>query len=696
MSTSPIPQTIDILSREKGIDPQVIISAIEDAVVTAARKQFKTGEDLRARYNPENGDVELFALMTVVEEVQDPATEISLAEVEEMGVEGAEVGDQLEFPKPREELGRIAAQTAKQIIFQKVREAERNNVYDEYINRMGELVHGFVKRFEGGRIITDLGKVEAVLPKTQQSRAESFSQGERIRIVINSVSKDSKGPQVEVSRTSPELLKRLFEMEVPEIYDGTVQIKAAVREPGDRAKIAVISTERDVDPVGACVGMKGSRVQAIIRELRGERIDIIEWSEDPAVFAANALSPAKVSKVEINSFEEKKLTVTVPEDQLSLAIGKKGQNVRLAAKLVGWHIDIRSAEEAARAAAAQLEAVMAGGEASLTDIRESLALDQITAERLKDRGIETIEQLTTVTVDELVDAIDVSFDQATEILERAHRLLAQKHAREARQAREAEGAETEATEIEATGEEAVVGGDAVPVTEEEVEETAVAPVEVSEEALEPETVEAIETGEEPSADESAADESIEAHEGPSPAPDEGTVEETEGVMSQETIEATEEAVAAQEVAPPESAFEPDPQRPVASAIPDFDTMSSTEAQIQEVLADEPAGIDAARGPMPAAGLEAQAPGEQVIAESRAEWAEEAGIEASDQDAVEAEVLSDLAALNDAGPSEEESPSEAAEAETGSEQTDELSPEIFEESGTETREDAAEGDKKSDE
>ncbi|HTG16157.1 MAG TPA: transcription termination factor NusA [Blastocatellia bacterium] len=451
MSTSPIPQTIDILSREKGIDPEVIISAIEDAVVTAARKQFKTGEDLRARYNAESGDVELFALMTVVEEVQDPATELTLDDERLGDVEGAEVGDQLEFPKPREELGRIAAQTAKQIIFQKVREAERNNVYDEYIGRVGELVHGFVKRFEGGRIITDLGKIEAVLPKTQQSRAEAFSQGERVRIVINSVSKDTKGPQVEVSRTSPELVKRLFEMEVPEIYDGTVQIKVAVREPGDRAKIAVISTERDVDPVGACVGMKGSRVQAIIRELRGERIDIIEWSEDPAVFAANALSPAKVAKVEINSFEEKKLTVTVPEDQLSLAIGKKGQNVRLAAKLVGWHIDIRSAEEAARAAAAQLEAVMAGGEATLTDIRESLSLDQITAERLKDRGIETIEQLATVTVDEIVDAIDVSFDQANEILDRAHRLLAQKHAREVKEARDAEEAAL-STAAEATAE----------------------------------------------------------------------------------------------------------------------------------------------------------------------------------------------------------------------------------------------------
>jgi N utilization substance protein A len=454
MATS-LNQTIEILSREKNIEPNVIISAIEDAVMTAARKQFKTGEELRARYNEESGEVDLFALMTVVEEVTDPDKEISLADVEEMGVEGAEVGDQLEFPKATEALGRIAAQTAKQIIFQKVREAERNNVYDEYIERVGELIHGFVKRFEGGRIITDLGKIEAVLPKTQQSRAESFSQGERVRVVINTVSKDTKGPQVEVSRTSPELLKRLFEMEVPEIYDGTVQVKSAVREPGDRAKIAVVSTERDVDPVGACVGMKGSRVQAIIRELRGERIDIIEWSEDPAVFAANALSPAKVSKVEINSFEDKKLTVTVPEDQLSLAIGKKGQNVRLAAKLVGWHIDIRSAEEAARAAAAQLEAVMSGGEAKLTEIRESLAIDQITAERLRERGIETIEDLASLSLDDLVDAIDVSFDQATEVIERAKRLLAQKHAREVLTSHDEPETSVEATDeaVEASTEE---------------------------------------------------------------------------------------------------------------------------------------------------------------------------------------------------------------------------------------------------
>jgi N utilization substance protein A len=564
MSTSPIPQTIDILSREKGIDAQVIISAIEDAVVTAARKQFKTGEDLHARYNPETGDVELFAVMTVVELVENAATEISLADVESMGVEGAEVGDQLEFPKSREELGRIAAQTAKQIIFQKVREAERNNVYDEYINRVGELVHGFVKRFEGGRIIVDLGKVEAVLPKMEQSRAESFSQGERVRVVISSVSKEAKGPQVEVSRTSPELLKRLFEMEVPEIYDGTVQIKAVVREPGDRAKIAVISTERDVDPVGACVGMKGSRVQAIIRELRGERIDIIEWSEDPAVFAANALSPAKVSKVEINSFEEKRLTVTVPEDQLSLAIGKKGQNVRLAAKLVGWHIDIRSAEEAARAAAAQLEAVMAGGEATLTTIRESLAIDQITAERLKDRGIENIEQLASATIDELVDLIDISLDEANGIIEKAKRLLAQKQMREARATRELEA---EAAQAALTGAEA-----------------------------------GTEAGAEGGAEEGAAVETEQADELAV-----GTVDEAESQALNEGDDETGDQ------------GEPDPPRPIATPIASYDEMSPSDLEIQELAADTGVSSAELEGPLSKEGLELLAPGAQIVPETRAQW-----------------------------------------------------------------------------
>jgi N utilization substance protein A len=669
MSTSPIQQHIEALSREKNIDPEIVISAMRDAVEAAARKQFKTGEDFHARYNPESGEVELYALKTVVAEVQDEATEISLAEVEEMGVEGAEVGDQLEFPRPTEELGRIAAQTAKQIIFQKVREAERNNVYEEYIGRMGELVHGFVKRFEGGRIITDLGKIEAVLPKTQQSRAESFSQGERIRIVINSVSKDAKGPQVEVSRTSPELLKRLFEMEVPEIYDGTVQIKAAVREPGDRAKIAVVSTERDVDPVGACVGMKGSRVQAIIRELRGERIDIIEWSEDPAVFAANALSPAKVSKVEINSFEEKHLTVTVPEDQLSLAIGKKGQNVRLAAKLVGWHIDIRSAEEAARAAAAQLEAVMAGGEAKLTDIRESLALDQITAERLKDRGVETIEQLAASSVDELVDAIDVSFDQASEIIDRANRLLAQRQAREARDAREASAAAAAGDE-----EQAATATESAPGADSDIADL-----------IERRVAQELET------EETAGEPVVEMADAQIPL--EEAFEGVAGDEAEEAAAAEDEIDEERQFAPPADA-EPEPQRPTASAVPDFDAMSPTEVQIQELAADRSSGIEEREGPMPASGLEAFAPGERVVAESHEEWMAEGGVKESVDEQV-ARLIEDFDTppseeleASDAG--EDSSPTTAAEEETGQETTDELAPEQFEGEEAGTTDQQAEG------
>src|ERR687888_1095776 len=328
MSAS-IGQSIDAVCKEKGIDREVVIEAVKEAVRAAARKQFKSGEEIQVEWSPEVG-LEIFASKVVVEEVENPGRELSIEEAREMAGDDVEIGDALLLPLPMEELGRIAAQTAKQILFQKVRDAERSNIYEQYIDKIGDLVNGYVKRFERGNIIVDLGNLEAILPRSQQSRGEQWNQGERIRVVINNVSKESKGPQVEVSRTSPELLLRLFEMEVPEIYDGTVVIKSAVREPGERAKIAVMSNERDVDPVGACVGMKGSRVQAIIRELRGEKIDIIEWSEEPSVFAANALSPAKVSKVEINSFEEKKLTVTVPEDQLSLAIGKKGQNVRLA------------------------------------------------------------------------------------------------------------------------------------------------------------------------------------------------------------------------------------------------------------------------------------------------------------------------------------------------------------------------------
>lgn len=460
---TPIAQNIETLAREKNIDPVIIISAIEDAVVTASRKQFKTGEDLQARYNPDTGLVDLYAVKRVVADVQNDATEISLAEVEEMGIEGAEVDDVLEFPRSTEELGRIAAQTAKQIIFQKVREAERNNIYEEYIQRVGDLVHGYVKRFEGGRIIVDLGKVEAVLPRSQQSRVESFAQSERIRVVIHDVHKDTKGPQVEVSRTSPELLKRLFEMEVPEIYDGTVIIKAAVREPGDRAKIAVTSRERDVDPVGACVGMKGSRVQAIIRELRGERIDIIEWNEDPAIFAANGLSPAKVSKVQILDFQNKELEVIVPEDQLSLAIGRKGQNVRLAAKLIGWHVDIRSEEEMKREVESQMEALLSGANVPLTVVD---TIDQVMSDTLQRGGITTVEQLAQSGVDDVTAIIDMSFDDAERLISSAQRIMEVKRLRGMQVAHQIEPDEGESEAIEAASdEESAVVAEADPQDE---------------------------------------------------------------------------------------------------------------------------------------------------------------------------------------------------------------------------------------
>jgi N utilization substance protein A len=357
----------------------------------------------------------------VVDDVADPSTELSIAEARELGGDEVEVGDALLLPMPMEELGRIAAQTAKQILFQKVRDAVRSNVYDQYIDRVGELVNGFVKRFERGNMIVDLGNLEAILPRSQQSRGEQWNQGERIRVVITNVSKESKGPQIEVSRTSPELLERLFEMEVPEIYDGTVVIKSCVREPGERAKIAVVSNERDVDPVGACVGMKGSRVQAIIRELRGEKIDIIEWSEEPSVFAANSLSPAKVNQVRITDIENRQMEVIVNEDQLSLAIGKRGQNVRLATKLVGWNIDIRSEEELKKEVAEQMGAMIASGAPVPLAAIQVVSAQQ--AETLGEHGVTDIDGLVNTSVDDLVEFLDVSLDEAEKILGAARSVI---------------------------------------------------------------------------------------------------------------------------------------------------------------------------------------------------------------------------------------------------------------------------------
>ena len=422
--SSSIAQNIEALCQEQGIERDLVIEAMKEAVRAAAKKQFRSGEDIQVDWNPETG-IELSASKVVVDDVENPATELSIDEARELAGDEVELGDALLLPLPMEELGRIAAQTAKQILFQKVRDAVRSNVYEQYIDKIGDLVNGYVKRFERGNIIVDLGNLEAILPRSQQSRGEQWNQGERIRVVINNVSKESKGPQVEVSRTSPELLLRLFEMEVPEIYDGTVVIKSAVREPGERAKIAVMSNERDVDPVGACVGMKGSRVQAIIRELRGEKIDIIEWSDEPSVFAANALSPAKVNQVRITDIENRQMEVIVNEDQLSLAIGKRGQNVRLATKLVGWNIDIRSEEEIKREVTEQMGALIASGEAVPLSAIEGVTAQQ--AEALAEHGINDIDALAATSVDDLVEFLDLSLDEAEVILTAAQAVIAMRN-----------------------------------------------------------------------------------------------------------------------------------------------------------------------------------------------------------------------------------------------------------------------------
>ena len=406
--SNPLQQTIEALAKEKGIEPDVIITAIEDAVLTASRKYYKSTEDLRTKFNHDTGQVELFAVRHIVEEVTDPLTEISLTEAQDLYGEEAEVDMEIEFPKPTDVLGRIAAQTAKQVIFQKVREAERDNVYEEFSDRVGEVVAGTVKRFENGDIIVEAGRIEAMLPRREQSRAENYTTGDRIRAVIREVNKNTKGPQIILSRTDPVLLIKLFEQEVPEIYDDTVSIRGAVREAGDRAKVAVHSRERDVDPIGACVGMKGTRVQAIIRELRGEKIDIVEWSEDTALFVTSALSPARVQRVTIVDETEKVIEVVVEDRQLSLAIGKKGQNVRLAAKLTGWKIDIKSEEDKRREVEAQFDGLGMSEEAATLTLP---GLEDEQLRKLSNAGLDTADSLLETSAANLAEVAGV--DEAT-------------------------------------------------------------------------------------------------------------------------------------------------------------------------------------------------------------------------------------------------------------------------------------------
>ena len=393
-------QSIETLSRDKGIEPGVVVGAVEDAIALATRKYYKTQENMRAEMDRETGEIRAYVFKTVVEtpdQLEDEVNQMTLEQARELAPE-VEVGGELRFYKDTSPLGRIAAQMAKQVIFQKVREAERDTVFLEYNHRAGEVLTAIVKRLEPMDVIFDLGKAEARMPKREQSRLEQFAVGERVRVVLLRVDRAAKGPQVIVSRAAPTLVQNLFQSEVPEIYDGTVTIKAIAREAGERTKIAVMSRDKDVDPVGACVGMKGMRVQSIIRELRGEKIDIIEFSDEITTFAEKALQPAKVSRVSITDLAEKQIEVIVDDTQLSLAIGKKGQNVRLAAKLLQWKIDIKSEEEKRQEVDSQMQAMSGGPSTAIEQVSE---LGESILEKLIAAGITTVEALADMTPEQL-------------------------------------------------------------------------------------------------------------------------------------------------------------------------------------------------------------------------------------------------------------------------------------------------------
>jgi transcription termination/antitermination protein NusA len=402
---------IDQMGKDKGIDRKVIIEALEQAVLTASRKKYGQQGEIEVHYNEEAGEVELFQFKQVVEEVTDPATEIAVAEAKELDTE-VQLGDSLGV-KLNTDFGRIGAQTAKQVIIQKVRDAERENVYMEFRDRKGDLASGTVQRMEKGNVFVNIGRAEAVLLSKEQIPAEVYRQGERIRAFILDVQKNAKGPQIFLSRTHPGFLMKLFELEVPEISEGVIKIISAAREPGERAKISVYSTSRDVDPVGACVGMKGSRVQSVVQELRGERIDIIPWNQDQAKYVCNALAPAKISRVYIDE-DNRHMEVVVADDQLSLAIGKKGQNVRLGSKLTGWKIDIKSESK--------MEKIS-------TEILESFKglpyIGDVTGRVLYNEGFRSVKDIAEVDPEDLARVLEFEKEKAAEMVEAARRKLSE-------------------------------------------------------------------------------------------------------------------------------------------------------------------------------------------------------------------------------------------------------------------------------
>ncbi|MCD6151826.1 MAG: transcription termination/antitermination protein NusA, partial [Deltaproteobacteria bacterium] len=331
--------------KEKGIPKEILVEAIESAMVTASRKKLGPGRDIEAQFNEETGDIELFEFVEVVEHPENSYTEISLEEAREFDAE-AEYGDSLGLKLDTTEFGRIAAQTAKQVIMQKIREAERESIFEEFHERIGEVISGTVQRVERGNLVINLGKTEAILPRSETIPRETFRQGERVRVYLLDVKMTLKGPQIILSRTHPGFLIKLFETEVPEIYEGIITIQGAAREPGIRAKVAVYTNDHDVDPVGACVGVRGSRVQNVVQELKGEKIDIIRWNPDEVRYVCNSLSPAQINKIILDE-NNRAMEIIVPDDQLSLAIGRRGMNVRLASRLTGWKLDVKSTSRVA-------------------------------------------------------------------------------------------------------------------------------------------------------------------------------------------------------------------------------------------------------------------------------------------------------------------------------------------------------------
>ena len=407
-------QVADTVARDKGIDKDEVLEAMEQAIQKAGRSKYGQEYDIRAEIDRRTGEIRLLRFREVAEPVENEATQIPLTAAKRLNAE-AEIGDFITDPLPPIDFGRIAAQTAKQVIVQKVRDAERQRQYLEFKDRVGEIVNGLVKRVEFGNVVVDLGRAEAMLRRDELLPRESFRQGERVRAYIYDVREETRGPQIFLSRTHPQFMAKLFAQEVPEIYDGIIEIKAVARDPGSRAKIAVISRDSGIDPVGACVGMRGSRVQAVVGELQGEKIDIIPWSSDPATFVVNGLAPAEVSKVVMDE-EQRRIEVVVPDDQLSLAIGRRGQNVRLASQLTGWDIDILTeAEESER----RTEEFRTRSQMFI----DAFDIDDVIAHLLVTEGFGSIEEVAFVPVEELAEIEGFDIDIATELQERARQAL---------------------------------------------------------------------------------------------------------------------------------------------------------------------------------------------------------------------------------------------------------------------------------